>query len=258
MHPWKRGQMLFPCRNTILSSSLHQFQLTACLSPISWGSYSLFFFFLTGLPTCFPSHCWRLGSVFDLSHLWESTPLSSYAYYQSLPLTTSLLSGLVQQGGWQGWPLLCHYTNSYNLEMWLSSASVSCLLTSSPLPHYTSSLYTDFTWYISYKTCLHPHPDLLTSVRFVQKVLCPWFLCCLFPITFPPIQLALLLLHSSSWICPQPHLATPVFGYFWLHPGCAGIFKSNPNVAKPASAALPLYSSLFFLQVFHDHHILVR
>lgn len=31
------------CTNTILSFSLHQFQLTSCLSPISWGSYGIFF-----------------------------------------------------------------------------------------------------------------------------------------------------------------------------------------------------------------------
>lgn len=43
MHHWKRGQMLFLYRNTILSFSLHQFQLTSCLSPISWGSYGIFF-----------------------------------------------------------------------------------------------------------------------------------------------------------------------------------------------------------------------
>lgn len=46
MHHWKRGQMLFLYRNTILSFSLHQFQLTSCLSPISWGSYGIFFFLL--------------------------------------------------------------------------------------------------------------------------------------------------------------------------------------------------------------------
>lgn len=163
----------------------------------------------------------------------------------------------MQQGGWQGWPLLCHCTNSCNLKKHLSSASVSCLLTSSPSPCSTCrSLYTNFTWYISYK--IYPHPDLLASIHFVKKAFCPWWLNCLFPITFPPIQLPLLLLHSSSWIYPQPHLATPVFGYFWLHPGCAAVFKLNPNVAKPASAAWPLYSSLLFVQVFHDHHILVR
>lgn len=153
MHHWKRGWVLYPCRNNMLcfQCNSQHFQLPACLACLSWRRHCLF---LATLPRY--SCCWSLFSISVHSHLW----VCSCFFYSYFPSSRLAQRGAVGLALHQFLYAQCVFAGSFNFLCQLMSPFTHptvlstfhyfhswCVWSSSPCVYHQTSFHSwDRSW----------------------------------------------------------------------------------------------------------------